>query len=165
MFSVSKTHLVWCATTTQWTDCLFSFFKIANTIKKWKNMCYLDEISIILLVALPKWFFRFALSSPLVFLLQHYLCKYQRISSCPKTSFCNWSAYYSDICVGAIACRLEKKEGGAICVYIMTLGVLAPYRGLGIGEYTLIFPWGCLFLGGCLNLVRVPKETWLVHVI
>ncbi|KAJ7958733.1 N-alpha-acetyltransferase 50 [Quillaja saponaria] len=46
-------------------------------------------------------------------------------------------AYYSDICVGGIACRLEKKEGGAVSVYIMTLGVLAPYRGLGIGRRLL----------------------------
>ncbi|XP_022751654.1 N-alpha-acetyltransferase 50-like [Durio zibethinus] len=46
-------------------------------------------------------------------------------------------AYYSDICVGSIACRLEKKEGGAIRVYIMTLGVLAPYRGVGIGTRLL----------------------------
>ncbi|CDP04809.1 unnamed protein product [Coffea canephora] len=46
-------------------------------------------------------------------------------------------AYYSDICVGSIACRKEKKEGGADCVYIMTLGVLAPYRGLGIGTKLL----------------------------
>ncbi|GLT97652.1 hypothetical protein SLE2022_152070 [Rubroshorea leprosula] len=46
-------------------------------------------------------------------------------------------AYYSDICVGSIACRLEKKEGGSVRVYIMTLGVLAPYRGLGIGTRLL----------------------------
>ncbi|XP_065045539.1 uncharacterized protein LOC135581603 isoform X2 [Musa acuminata AAA Group] len=32
---------------------------------------------------------------------------------------------------------LDLKEGGAICVYIMTLGVLAPYRGLGVGTKLL----------------------------
>eukprot|EP00899_Mesostigma_viride_P014663 jgi/Mesvir1/23198/Mv22662-RA.1 len=46
-------------------------------------------------------------------------------------------AYYSDICVGAIACRLEKREGGGAHLYVMTLGVLAPYRRLGIGSTLL----------------------------
>ncbi|XP_059459635.1 uncharacterized protein LOC132189119 [Corylus avellana] len=46
-------------------------------------------------------------------------------------------AYYGDINVGSIACLSEKKEGGAIRVYIMTLGVLAPDRCLGIGTRLL----------------------------
>ncbi|XP_076891254.1 uncharacterized protein LOC143542583 [Bidens hawaiensis] len=46
-------------------------------------------------------------------------------------------AYYDDTCVGSITCRLEKREDGVVRVYIMTLGVLAPYCRLGIGTLLL----------------------------
>ena len=46
-------------------------------------------------------------------------------------------AYYStDILVGAICCRLEKRADSSK-LYIMTLGVLAPYRSCGIGSKLL----------------------------
>ncbi len=45
-------------------------------------------------------------------------------------------AYFNDVVVGAVCCRVET-EGDQKKIYIMTLGVLAPYRQLGIGEMLL----------------------------
>ncbi len=45
-------------------------------------------------------------------------------------------AYYNDVCVGVVCCRKEKDEETAekYKIYMMTLGVLEPYRGLGLGK-------------------------------
>ena len=43
--------------------------------------------------------------------------------------------------VGGIACRYERPAGGAggaTRLYIMSLGVLAPYRGRGVGQRLLV---------------------------
>jgi ribosomal protein S18 acetylase RimI-like enzyme len=45
----------------------------------------------------------------------------------------NFAAYYNDIVVGGVCCRVDKTEEGRR-LYIMTLGCLAPYRRLGIGR-------------------------------
>ena len=45
--------------------------------------------------------------------------------------------YFSDIMVGAICCRVEPLDGAAFRVYVMTIGVLAPYRRLGLGKLLL----------------------------
>ena len=36
--------------------------------------------------------------------------------------------------VGAVACRLELQQDQTAKLYILTLGVLAPYRGMRVGE-------------------------------
>lgn len=43
-------------------------------------------------------------------------------------------AYYNDIVVGGVCCRIEKSNN-AKGLYIMTLGCLASYRRNGIGNY------------------------------
>ncbi|KEP49961.1 GNAT family acetyltransferase [Rhizoctonia solani 123E] len=46
--------------------------------------------------------------------------------------------YYNDVPVGAVCSRIERgQRPGEACVYIMTMGVLAPYRGLGLGSMAL----------------------------
>lgn len=54
-------------------------------------------------------------------------------------------AYITDILVGAVACRVDKRDdadasgSGGSTLYIKTLGVLAPYRELGVGQRLLDF--------------------------
>ncbi|CAG0883656.1 unnamed protein product [Darwinula stevensoni] len=45
-------------------------------------------------------------------------------------------AYYNDIVVGAVCCRIDTSENQRK-LYIMTLGCLAPYRRQGIGTKML----------------------------
>ena len=44
------------------------------------------------------------------------------------------AAYYGDTLVGSMCCRVEREKGKRPQLYIMTLGVLAAYRRLGIGK-------------------------------
>eukprot|EP01129_Flabellula_baltica_P013423 TRINITY_DN6218_c0_g2_i1.p1 TRINITY_DN6218_c0_g2~~TRINITY_DN6218_c0_g2_i1.p1 ORF type:complete len:140 (+),score=25.59 TRINITY_DN6218_c0_g2_i1:142-561(+) len=46
--------------------------------------------------------------------------------------------YYNDMPIGAISCKKEVNEDdGQIYLYIMTIGILEPYRKLGLGTKLL----------------------------
>lgn len=85
-------------------------------------------------------------------------------------------AYFGGMCVGAICCRPEM-DGTRI--YIMTLGVLAPYRHLGLGNHRCegvclysmltdpaLFTTGSQLLTHVLqHASRVPRFTYIyLHV-
>lgn len=52
------------------------------------------------------------------------------------TLFSRELAYYNDVCVGTVCCRKEADETNPEMskIYMMTLGVLEPYRHLGLGK-------------------------------
>ncbi|KAG7098788.1 hypothetical protein E1B28_000695 [Marasmius oreades] len=60
---------------------------------------------------------------------------YEGIINPQVEDFCKL-VYYNDVPVGTICCRIESKDGEDN-LYLMTMGVLAPYRTRGLGSQTL----------------------------
>jgi len=60
---------------------------------------------------------------------------YQDILLPDVEEFCKL-VYYNDIPVGTVCCRLEPKDG-QVSLYLMTMGILAPYRSRQLGSASL----------------------------
>ncbi|KAJ7497540.1 acyl-CoA N-acyltransferase [Mycena latifolia] len=60
---------------------------------------------------------------------------YQDILLPEVEDFCKL-VYYNDVPVGTICCRLENKDG-QVSLYLMTMGILAPYRSRQLGSASL----------------------------
>lgn len=74
------------------------------------------------------------LLNSVIFPIKYQEKMYQDVLACGSLS---QYAYHNDVLVGAIACRAEKTARGTAAVYIMTMGVLAPYRSMGVGSRLL----------------------------
>ncbi|CAM0137221.1 unnamed protein product [Umbelopsis sp. WA50703] len=75
-------------------------------------------------------------------------------------------AYFNDVCVGAVCCREEPIDTNdkAAKLYIMTLGVLKPYRGQGVGK-TKHKPIRHLSLWHIVDLITVAGKQLLDHIL
>lgn len=71
-------------------------------------------------------------------------------------------AYYNDLFVGAIAARYEKSETGTR-IYIMTIGVLAPYRHLGIASKLLAHVERVAAEGTKHKVDEVTLHAWVAN--
>jgi len=60
---------------------------------------------------------------------------YQDVLSPDAEEFCKL-VYYNDIPVGTVCCRFET-VGETTKLYLMTMGILAPYRSRGLGSQSL----------------------------
>lgn len=60
---------------------------------------------------------------------------YQDILLPEAEDFCKL-VYYNDVPVGTACCRMETVDGQTK-LYLMTMGILAPYRHRGVGSYSL----------------------------
>ncbi|KAJ7772602.1 acyl-CoA N-acyltransferase [Mycena maculata] len=60
---------------------------------------------------------------------------YQDILLPEVEDFCKL-VYYNDVPVGTVCCRLENKDG-QVSLYLMTMGILAPYRSRQLGSTSL----------------------------
>ncbi|KAJ1354876.1 hypothetical protein KIN20_011956 [Parelaphostrongylus tenuis] len=67
-------------------------------------------------------------------------------------------AYVNDIVVGAVCCRIDEYEGKR-SLYIMTLGTLAPYRQLGVGNMLLNYVFSLTAKDSTLENIFLHVQT------
>lgn len=67
-------------------------------------------------------------------------------------------AYFNDVVVGGVCCRVET-EGDQRKLYIMTLGVLAPYRRLGVGTVLLDHVLKCAKEDGSIDCIYLHVQV------
>lgn len=61
---------------------------------------------------------------------------YKDILAVEVEEFCKL-VYFNDIPVGNFTCRLEYGPKGRTSLYLMTMGILAPYRSRGVGSQVM----------------------------